>query len=175
MVSFKQVMTSHLTPLLKAKVDELFLRWFSEPETQIELRKYLAQIRADTLPSESLLSAGSSAVNINSRPSSPPVPPSSPTFKSPRSPRRRSNSTPGRPRSRKNLTPSFVEEKKEDVYAGCAQNLPQFYFPFGRPVEKNQKIVLNQAKDIFSKIPSGKLKLDGFGPVAKVRICKECV
>jgi len=170
MVSFKQVMTSHLTPLLKAKVDELFLRWFSEPETQIELRKYLAQIRADTLPSESLLSAGSSAVNINSRPSSPPVPPSSPTFKSPRSPRRRSNSTPGRPRSRKNLTPSFVEEKKEDVYAGCAQNLPQFYFPFGRPVEKNQKIVLNQAKDIFSKIPSGKLKLDGFGPVAKA--CK---
>jgi len=33
-----------LKPLLKAKVDELFLRWLSEPETQNILRTSLSQV-----------------------------------------------------------------------------------------------------------------------------------
>lgn len=128
--------TPTMIPLLKDKVDELFLHWFSEVETQNELRKELALIRAtnNTKPTPLTLSPSTQAysTSLNSRPSSPPVPPISPTL-TPRSPRRRTSSDLSRKGSRKSLRQKIHDEKTKKIYAGCAKNIKQFYFPFGEP------------------------------------------
>lgn len=79
-----------LKPILKVKVDELFLRWLSENETQQVLRENLYQIshgEALTQPSP----RGGFAHKPSSprhRPGSPILSTSSSKFPSPRSPRR---------------------------------------------------------------------------------------
>ena len=77
-----------LKPVLKTKVDELFLRWISEPETQTMLRENLRQL----LMGEPLTSTSGYSARANKgqgarlRPASPPQ--SSSKLPSPRSPRR---------------------------------------------------------------------------------------
>ncbi len=82
-----------LKPLLKSKVDELFLRWLSEPDTQQLLKTNLRQI----IKGEPVTVAPPSAANAirttkpaspRVRPVSPSTPPCSPSVNSPRSPRR---------------------------------------------------------------------------------------
>lgn len=80
-----------LKPVLKLKVDELFLRWISEPDTQHMLKENLKHlIRSEPLSAtypvgSSSRSAGKQA-SPRVRPSSPPL--SSSKLPSPRSPRR---------------------------------------------------------------------------------------
>ena len=96
---------STLQPILKLKVDELFLYWLSDPDTLKDLRENLKQIsRGENIttlspsnafqykghggsPASPLLRTGSPGTPP---PVSPPPPMSSP---SPRSPRKRSSST----------------------------------------------------------------------------------
>ncbi|XP_052104498.1 serine/threonine-protein phosphatase 2A regulatory subunit B'' subunit beta-like isoform X2 [Mytilus californianus] len=84
-----------LKPVLKLKVDELFLRWLSEPETQNSLKENLRQLthgEALTTPLShySLASPRSSSGKQSPRlrPTSPPFSPPTSKLPSPRSPRR---------------------------------------------------------------------------------------
>jgi hypothetical protein len=84
-----------LKPVLKLKVDELFLRWLSEPETQLSLKENLRQLthgEALTTPlSHSTLASPRSSSGKQSprlRPTSPPFSPPTSKLPSPRSPRR---------------------------------------------------------------------------------------
>ena len=139
-----------LTPVVKAKVDELFLRWLSSKETQKLLCNDLAKVIEGRPVSPRQLS--SSCTLGGNRSTSPPAPPSvSPTpLRSPRSPRDSRNTskrllgvehTPRSPRVEKQepLKNSmkenelFLNDKK--ITAGCAANIPLFYFPNGKPQE----------------------------------------
>ena len=87
--------TMALKPVLKLKVDELFLRWLSEPETQLSLKENLRQLthgEALTTPlsHSSLVSPRSSSGKQSPRlrPTSPPFSPPTAKLPSPRSPRR---------------------------------------------------------------------------------------
>ena len=161
-----------LTPLLKNKVDELFLHWFSEINTQTQLRKDLAHICGtnDTprpcSPPDGLSSI--SGLNINTRPSSPPIPPGSPTT-TPRSPRRRTSSNLSRRSSKRSFRLSQKEEKHEKLFPGCAKDLKQFYFPYGEPavVNTNEDIV-KSVKRIFETFPKNVALLKDFGVISKV-------
>lgn len=83
-----------LKPVLRQKVDELFLHWLSEPDTQQLLRQNLLQIaKGDVIPQLlPVLGVGSSPRGIRTTPricpGSPPCSPVSGRVASPRSPRR---------------------------------------------------------------------------------------
>ena len=77
-----------LKPVLKLKVDELFLRWLSEPDTQSVLRANLKQIvRGEPISGATRPSWPQSPRQRPASPSSA-TPPCSPMTASPRSPRR---------------------------------------------------------------------------------------
>ena len=77
-----------LKPVLKLKVDELFLRWLSEPDTQSVLRANLKQIvRGEPVSGATRPSWPQSPRQRPASPSSA-TPPCSPMTASPRSPRR---------------------------------------------------------------------------------------
>lgn len=82
-----------LKPVLKFKVDELFLRWLSEPDTQLILKENLRQLtHGETLttpvPYSAQASPRSSKQSPRVRPTSPPFSPPTAKLPSPRSPRR---------------------------------------------------------------------------------------
>lgn len=161
---------TQLTPLLKQKVDELFLHWFSEVETQAQLRKDLAHICGDTFSFDTSPRPSSPTglsqigLNINARPSSPPIPPGSPTA-TPRSPRRRTNSTKSKQGSRKSLRQSNYEEKQEKIYAGCAKNIKPFYFPFGEPVNESDN--MKSVEAVFDGLKDCSASLQDFENIIK--------
>lgn len=171
-------MGTTMIPLLKDKVDELFLHWFSEIETQNVLRKELEQIRASNgtaipppLTLTPLAQTPNSVTNsnMNNRPSSPPVPPGSPTS-TPRSPRRRTSSDLSRKGSRKSLRQKVHEEKNKQIYPGCAKNIKQFYFPFGEPkIVVDEEKLLADVQSYFDKQKNNVVTLDGFKNLMKVR------
>lgn len=80
-----------LKPVLKLKVDELFLRWITEHDTQLMLRENLRQLLhgeplTATYPAALGSRGGNKAQSPRVRPGSPPL--SSNKLPSPRSPRR---------------------------------------------------------------------------------------
>ena len=95
-----------LKPLLKSKVDELFARWLSDPETQLHLKENLRQLcHGESITLQYLTSPKSSSKQSpRLRPSSPPCSPSSTKLSNPRSPRRtlsnKNKSNNGSPRVR---------------------------------------------------------------------------
>lgn len=115
--------TMALRPVLKIKVDELFLRWLSEPETQQVLRENLQQIaHGETLTQPSPRSG------MMHKPSSPRHRPGSPTLStsasklpSPRSPRR--------PLAAKNNHKHAVSTSPDGKVGGIIQRLC-VYFTF---------------------------------------------
>ena len=176
---------AHLSPILKVKVDELFLRWLSMPETQRVLRNDLNKlIQGRPLSPRQLSSPGSAnAIGGASRPISPPAPPtSSPnqSLRSPRSPRERSFRRPGSkspprsPRLENNEGTKYPMKDKHlilnnvRIFQGCAAHLPQFHFPLGKPEDSTScEITLSKVAQIFKLYKSG-IPKEEFGPVAKV-------
>lgn len=80
-----------LKPVLKLKVDELFQRWISQPDTQAMLKENIRQLLhgeplTATYPGASGSKGGNKAQSPRVRPGSPPL--SSSKLPSPRSPRR---------------------------------------------------------------------------------------
>lgn len=178
---------AHLSPILKVKVDELFLRWLSIPETQRVLRNDLNKlIQGRPLSPRQLSHSGCSpnAIGGASRPISPPAPPtSSPSqlLRSPRSPRERSSRRPGSkspprsPRLDNNEGTKYPMKDKQlvlnnvRIFAGCAAHLPPFYFPLGKPAEDSTKseVTLDKVAKIFKLFEDG-IPKEEFGAVAKV-------
>lgn len=173
-----------LTPIVKAKVDELFLRWLSSKETQKLLLNDLEKVIegrpvSPRQPSPSCTLGGSRSI-------SPPAPPSvSPTpLRSPRSPRDSRNTSkrfigaehpPRSPRREKHepLKNSmkenelFLNDKK--ITAGCAVNLPPFYFPNGKPQElADLDVTFTKVAQVFKVFDEGKVTKHQFAAVTKV-------
>lgn len=175
---------THLSPILKVKVDELFLRWLSMPDTQRVLKTDLNKlIQGRPLsPRQLSLSSVSNAIG-GTRPISPPAPPtSSPSqvLRSPRSPRERSSrrpsskSPPRSPRLENHEATKYLMKEKSfllnnvRIFPGCAASLPQFHFPLGRPEDSTVcENALDKVKKIFQLSEEG-LPKEEFGAVAKV-------
>ena len=161
-----------LTPLLKHKVDELFLHWFSEVSTQKQLRQDLANIRGINIsPPHSprpCSPTGFASIGVNNRPNSPPIPPGSPTS-TPRSPRRRTSSSISRKSSRKSFRQNIHEDRKGQLYPGCAKSLKQFYFPNGEPpIVNNNEDILKSVKNIFDNLIGNIAAFEDFMSITKV-------
>ena len=170
-----------MIPLLKEKVDELFLHWFSEVETQQHLRKDLAnilgasnhnEIHAISTPCLTSSPQGGHQNTLNTRPNSPPIPPGSPT--TPRSPRRRTSSDLSHKGSRRNTkrAPPQDDQKPAGIYPGCAENIKPFHFPFGEPRELvNEQNVVNNITGFFAKLKNNMATIDDFPQLLKVCLC----
>ncbi|XP_066922120.1 serine/threonine-protein phosphatase 2A regulatory subunit B'' subunit beta-like [Clytia hemisphaerica] len=162
-----------MIPLLKEKVDELFLHWFSEVETQQNLRKELSNILGthdEIVPISTPFltpSPHGGQTTLISRPSSPPIPPGSPT--TPRSPRRRTGSDLSRKGSRKNPRRRTQEEQKPALYPGCAEKLKPFYFPFGEPrTLENEGNTVNSITTYFDRLKNQTATMDDFPQLMKI-------
>ena len=173
---------AHLSPILKVKVDELFLRWLSMPETQRILRNDLNKLIQGRPLSPRQLSPVQNTIG-GARPISPPAPPtSSPSqvLRSPRSPRDRSSRRPGSkspprsPRLENHEGTKYLMKDKAlvlnnvRIFPGCASNLPQFHFPLGKPEDSTvTEDALIKVTKIFKLYERGVPK-EEFGAVAKV-------
>ncbi|KAK2566527.1 Serine/threonine-protein phosphatase 2A regulatory subunit B'' subunit beta [Acropora cervicornis] len=174
---------THLSPILKVKVDELFLRWLSMPDTQRILRNDLNKLIQGRPLSPRQLSPVQNTIG-GARPISPPAPPtSSPTqlLRSPRSPRERTSrktSSKSPPRSPRLENHDGTKNQMKDktlvlnnvrIVPGCAAKLPQFYFPLGKPDDSNSALYddkLSEVTKVFQRF-DGSVPNGEFGAVAK--------
>ncbi|KAM9319230.1 serine/threonine-protein phosphatase 2A regulatory subunit B'' subunit beta-like [Gastrophryne carolinensis] len=175
-----------LKPVLKLKVDELFLHWLTETPTQLLLKDYLRRIKNGenimdevfedgAAPSFSSGNKHSAHKMANILPSSPVASCSSPTcspsslptgaFGSPRS-----GLT---PRTRRSTSSKLVLPKKEEPRTPVlSQNIPKFYFPKGCPKGNlNIDAVILKIEKTFSAFPNERATLEDMGKVAKACDC----
>ncbi|XP_065056603.1 serine/threonine-protein phosphatase 2A regulatory subunit B'' subunit beta-like [Rhopilema esculentum] len=165
--------TGILSPKLKLMTDDLFLQWFLNPYTQKQLqrdfKKIVGQSSASADVQVSPREIETSNNILGSRPASPPATPPlalTPPGKSPSSPRRRTTSSLSSSSGqvdqisskRNSLKNSLKQPKRPEVIPGCAKNLPQFYFPFGKPSDEmvDEKAKLRLVSRIFAKLTNGK-------------------
>lgn len=161
-----------MTPLLKKQVDELFLHWFSEVETQKELRRELANIRNDpsqTIGCSSPTNLAFTGTSSNNRPQSPPIPPSSPTS-TPRSPRRKTSNSFTKRSSQRSISLSTQDDDSisEHFYPGYAKDIIKpFYFPYGLPDEETRNVdkVVVSLKLLFRELDNNVAKVEDFKQV----------
>ncbi|XP_073470681.1 serine/threonine-protein phosphatase 2A regulatory subunit B'' subunit beta-like isoform X4 [Aquarana catesbeiana] len=174
-----------LQPVLKVKVDQLFLYWLSETPTQLLLKDYLRRIKngenvmADTLEdgvdaslSNSKMLLHKTMDNLSLSPVTPCSPPSrSPSslpigpFGSPRS-----GFT---PRTRKSIGSRLVPPSREEPRTPVlSQNIPKFYFPKGCPKGNvNIDAIILTIENTFSAFPNERATLEDMGKVAKACDC----
>lgn len=174
-----------LTPILKSKVDELFLQWLSLPGTQKVLHDDLNKLLEGRplSPRQLTPSLSPGSLSCHNRPISPPAPPaSSPTpNRSPRSPRDRarrpvSRSPPRSPKIERNEPRNSMKEghlvlNDITISPGCASTMPQFYFPFGKPKNPsapNSELLFKKISQVFNVFDAGKAGKEHFGAVTKV-------
>ncbi|KAI5621216.1 serine/threonine-protein phosphatase 2A regulatory subunit B'' subunit beta isoform X1 [Silurus asotus] len=190
-------MPSHqgLQPVLKMKVDELFLNWLSEPSIQEMLKDYLRKVK-----NGDELELGKGNINVTennnvdsnynmaertsasfSAPCSPPsatLPSgsgiSSRVGPSSRAPRR---SISIKKRLLKNWLPLALGceaqlKKEEAVSPALSETIPKFYFPRGQPKANiNIDNLISKIEKIFSQFPSERVTIEDMGKVAKACEC----
>ncbi|KAM7182279.1 serine/threonine-protein phosphatase 2A regulatory subunit B'' subunit beta isoform 1-T3 [Macrochelys suwanniensis] len=177
-----------LQPVLKMKVDELFLCWLSQPTTQSMLKDCLRRIKneektgvgsGDAGDSEPLIFTNKTSKSKQSMLDnliSPLVTPSSPPHLSTALPLGTSTS----PRNLSNIrgirrsagTRTVQTKKEEPLPPSLSQSIPTFYFPRGCPKEKvNIDAVIAKIERTFSQFPNERARLDDMGKVAKACEC----
>uniref|UniRef100_A0A8B9RLK2 Protein phosphatase 2 regulatory subunit B''beta n=1 Tax=Astyanax mexicanus TaxID=7994 RepID=A0A8B9RLK2_ASTMX len=174
-----------LQPVLKMKVDELFLNWLSEPSTQVILSDYLRKIKdGDTLDfgqedcngRDSLVFTEnnniSSKSNMSERTSaslSAPCSPPSATL-----PSGSGSNSRGGPNSRALRRSVSVKKvkKEEAVTPALSESIPKFYFPRGQPkANTNIDNLISKIEKIFSQFPNERVTIEDMGKVAKACEC----
>ncbi|XP_007227919.3 serine/threonine-protein phosphatase 2A regulatory subunit B'' subunit beta isoform X1 [Astyanax mexicanus] len=176
-----------LQPVLKMKVDELFLNWLSEPSTQVILSDYLRKIKdGDTLDfgqedcngRDSLVFTEnnniSSKSNMSERTSaslSAPCSPPSATL-----PSGGGSNSRGGPNSRalrRSVSVKKAQVKKEEaVTPALSESIPKFYFPRGQPkANTNIDNLISKIEKIFSQFPNERVTIEDMGKVAKACEC----
>ena len=157
-------MASTLVPLLKSKVDELFLKWLSTDETQRCLQEDLSRILHGVSPA--VFETPVISTVVSARQASPPAPPSATlTARSPRSPK------PLRKLNKCHNKPNDSPLASLDVNDGCTAAIPRFYFPKGTPSASAKQMdgkVAQQVENIF-KI-NQRIPMKEFSSVTKVGI-----
>ncbi|XP_029411974.1 serine/threonine-protein phosphatase 2A regulatory subunit B'' subunit beta isoform X2 [Nannospalax galili] len=148
-----------LQPVLKMKVDELFLCWLSDAATQRMLRLSLQRIRTPERE------AGAERLWPDCRPE-PPASPAAALHLGAASPR------PART-ARRSAGPRLVQTRKEEPRPPpTSQSIPTFYFPRGRPQDSvNVDAVIAKVEHIFAQFPHERATLDDMGSVAKACGC----
>ncbi|KAK1167699.1 serine/threonine-protein phosphatase 2A regulatory subunit B'' subunit beta-like isoform X1, partial [Acipenser oxyrinchus oxyrinchus] len=179
-----------LQPVLKMKVDELFLNWLSETTTQLMLKDYLKRIKngerfecgeGDLKDNRPLVCSENKnnfrskqkvtdkSVSSLSAPSSPPSPittalPSGNTG----SPRVGQNRA-----VRRSIGSKLAQVKKEEpLTPTLSESIPKFYFPRGRPKPNiNIDALISKIEKTFSQFPNERATLEDMGKVAKACEC----
>uniref|UniRef100_A0A8C7XJV3 Protein phosphatase 2 regulatory subunit B''beta n=1 Tax=Oryzias sinensis TaxID=183150 RepID=A0A8C7XJV3_9TELE len=157
-----------LQPVLKLKVDELFLNWLSDPETQLVLKEYLDQIKNGQYRSsggENSLADKSLSFNENNNVAS---------QKNLVEKKPASLGNPSGPASNMSgLEPRGVNVRTEvPVTTAQSENIPKFYFPQGRP-QANLNIdgLISRIEKTFSQFPNERATIEDMGAVAKACEC----
>uniref|UniRef100_A0A8B9CJS0 EF-hand domain-containing protein n=1 Tax=Anser brachyrhynchus TaxID=132585 RepID=A0A8B9CJS0_9AVES len=175
-----------LQPVLKMKVDELFLCWFSQPATQLTLKDCLRRIKNEEKTEIGNGDSGNSknerfaTKNSDSKQSmlgdirlplsfSPPQLSTTLPLSTSSSSRNISNVK----GTRRSSGTRVVQAKKEETLPpSLSQTIPTFYFPRGCPKEKvNIDAVIAKIERTFSQFPNERATLDDMGKVAKACEC----
>uniref|UniRef100_A0A9J7X0D2 Protein phosphatase 2, regulatory subunit B'', beta n=1 Tax=Cyprinus carpio carpio TaxID=630221 RepID=A0A9J7X0D2_CYPCA len=178
-----------LQPVLKMKVDELFLFWLSEPSTQAMLKDYLNKIKngeeidlshADFKGTSTLVLIENNNNNIASKinaterttaglgaPCSPP----SATLPSASGSNNRAGVN-ARALRRSVSTKKAQAKKEEPVTPALSESIPKFYFPQGQPQANiNIDNLISKIEKIFSQFPDERVTIKDMGLVAKACEC----
>lgn len=171
-----------LQPVLKMKVDELFLCWLSEPSTQAMLQDCLQRIKVPGRPER-----GGGDTRQPAPPLAAPAPacrPRGPGSLGAPSPAPASTALPvGAASSARSGPPvrgprrssgtRVVQTKKEEPLPPAAsQSIPAFYFPRGRPQDTvNIDAVIAKIERTFAQFPHERATMEDMGRVAKACGC----
>ncbi|XP_058642922.1 serine/threonine-protein phosphatase 2A regulatory subunit B'' subunit beta isoform X2 [Onychostoma macrolepis] len=178
-----------LQPVLKMKVDELFLFWLSEPSTQAMLKDYLNKIKngeeielnhADFKGTSTLVLTENnnniaSKINATERMTAAlgtPCSPPSATLPSASGSNNRAGVN-ARALRRSVSTKKQAQAKKEEpVTPALSESIPKFYFPRGQPQANiNIDNLISKIEKIFSQFPDERASLKDMGLVAKACEC----
>ncbi|KAM9487040.1 serine/threonine-protein phosphatase 2A regulatory subunit B'' subunit beta isoform 1-T1 [Clarias gariepinus] len=170
-----------LEPVLKMKVDELFLNWLSEPDIQEMLKDYLRKIKnGDELEFDKGNSNFSQNNNIASNcnvtertSSSLSAPCSPPSVTLPSGSGSSNRAGPNSRALRRSVSVKKAQLKKEEaVSPALSETIPKFYFPRGRPKANiNIDNLISKIEKIFSQFPSERVTIEDMGKVAKACEC----
>ncbi|KAJ8253146.1 hypothetical protein GJAV_G00209640 [Gymnothorax javanicus] len=174
-----------LQPILKRKVDELFLNWLSEPATQEILKDCLRRVKNEEFLGEVLNCGGNrkhavygeknvSPKNLAERvPSSPtgPLSPSSSALPTGIGGNTRASSG-ARALHRSFNSKKSQVKKEEPVTPALSESIPKFYYPRGRPkANLNIDALISRIEKIFSQFPNERATFEDMGDVAKACDC----
>ncbi|KAM9709741.1 serine/threonine-protein phosphatase 2A regulatory subunit B'' subunit beta isoform 2-T2 [Menidia menidia] len=176
-----------LQPVLKVKVDELFLQWLSDPGTQSVLKEYLDLIKnGQYLSGEDAQDKKSLSFNENNNVASqrnlaekktaplgtPSSPPPNSTLPSRSSSNSRVIGPNGRVLRRSVSTKKAQVRTEEPVTTALSESIPKFHFPQGRP-QANLNIdgLISKIEKIFSQFPNERATIEDMGQVAKACEC----
>ncbi|XP_059536492.1 serine/threonine-protein phosphatase 2A regulatory subunit B'' subunit beta isoform X4 [Myotis daubentonii] len=158
-----------LQPVLKMKVDELFLCWLSEAGTQAMLRDCLRRIQA---PGRADLGSGAPAQPAP--PTAPPAPGPAPASSAlPLGAASSPRIGPHVRGTRRSAGTRAVQTKKEEPRPPAAsQSIPAFYFPRGRPQgTADSDAVIARIERTFAQFPHERAAMEDMGKVAKACGC----
>ncbi|XP_071463007.1 serine/threonine-protein phosphatase 2A regulatory subunit B'' subunit beta-like isoform X1 [Marmota flaviventris] len=168
-----------LQPVLKMKVDELFLCWLSEASTQRMLQDGLHRIKA---PGPAALGAGDAgppgAWPPACRPGAPEPPGAAAATPGPAPALPLGAAASPRPGphargARRSAGPRAVQARKaEPLPPAASRSIPAFYFPRGRPKETvDVDAVITCIERTFTQFPHERATLEDMGRVAKACGC----
>ncbi|XP_070770782.1 serine/threonine-protein phosphatase 2A regulatory subunit B'' subunit beta isoform X2 [Enoplosus armatus] len=179
-----------LQPVLKMKVDELFLNWLSDPATQSLLKDYLDLIKSGrhidmssgeaqdkrllTFNENNNVASQKNLAEKKPAPlSTPSSPPSASTLPSGSSSNTRVTGPNGRVLRRSVSTKKQAQVRtQEPVNTALSESIPKFYFPLGRPqANLNIDSLISKIEKIFSQFPNERATIEDMGQVAKACEC----
>uniref|UniRef100_A0A2K6D400 EF-hand domain-containing protein n=1 Tax=Macaca nemestrina TaxID=9545 RepID=A0A2K6D400_MACNE len=168
-----------LQPVLKMKVDELFLYWLSEASTQRMLQDCLRRIKAPgrdpptagdgelpgVWPAAPLAAPRPGGLDLAATPGPGPALPLG-AASSPR------NAPHARGTRRSAGTRVVQTRKEEPLPPASSQSIPTFYFPRGRPQDSlNVDAAISKIESTFARFPHERATMDDMGLVAKACGC----
>ncbi|CAB1429355.1 unnamed protein product [Pleuronectes platessa] len=178
-----------LQPVLKMKVDELFLNWLSDPASQSLLKDYLGLIKSGQnidLNNGDDQDKGSLSFKENNNVASqrnlaekraaalstPSSPPPASTLPSGSSSNTRVTGPNGRVLRRSVSTKKAQVRTEEPVTTALSESIPKFYFPLGRPqANLNIDSLISKIEKIFSQFPNERATIEDMGQVATACEC----
>ncbi|XP_032127826.1 serine/threonine-protein phosphatase 2A regulatory subunit B'' subunit beta isoform X3 [Sapajus apella] len=163
-----------LQPVLKMKVDELFLCWLSEASTQRMLQDCLRRIKA---PGRDQPATGDAE-----QPAAPPAAPRPSGLDPPGTPGPGPalplgaacipRNAPHARGTRRSAGTRVQTLKQEPLPPATSQSIPTFYFPRGRPQDSvNVDAVISKIEGTFAQFPQERASMDDMGLVAKACGC----
>lgn len=188
---YQSEMTSPQTlqPVLKMKVDELFLFWLSEPSTQAMLKDYLNKIKngeeievsqgdfksRNTLVLTENNNNHALKINATERMSAAlgaPFSPPSATLPSVSGGNNRAGLNARALRRSVSTRKQAQAKKEEPVTPALSESIPKFYFPQGQPSANiNIDNLISKIEKTFSQFPDERVTIKDMGLVAKACEC----